>query len=96
MINSIYSNNLSLSYHTSVFFILSLSEALYLRFLVECVNAIYLALHLKHTYTHTPGCTSSSLLFISMFYYVKHESMLYPRVINLTLYPSRIYQRLLS
>ena len=53
MINPFYSNNLSLLYHTSVFSIISWSEAVYWRFLLECVNAIYLILYLTHTHTHT-------------------------------------------
>ena len=71
MINPFYSNKLSLSYHTSLFFI---SEAVYLRFfggMCEC--NIFNFVFKTHILTH--GCTSSSLLFICMFYYVKHETM---------------------
>ena len=72
MINPIYSNNLSLSYHTSVFFIISLSEAVYLGFFGGMCEYNIFGFAFK---THTLGCTSSSLLLISMFYYVIHESM---------------------
>ena len=78
MINPMYSNNLSLLYHTSVFFIISLSEAVYLRFfggMCECNIHVFGFVFKTHIHTHTLGCTSSSLLFICMFYYVKHESM---------------------
>ena len=54
MINPIYSNNLSLSYHTSVFFIISLSEAVYLRFfggMCEC-NIFGFAFK-THIHTHS-------------------------------------------
>ena len=76
MINPIYSNNLSLSYHTSVFFILSLSEAVYLCFfggICEC--NIFGFVFNTQIHTHTLGCSSSSLQFIYMFYYVKHECL---------------------
>ena len=67
MINPIYSNNLSLSYHTSVFFIISLSEAVYLRFLMECVNAIYLVLYLTQTHTHTHSWLFKFIIAICMY-----------------------------
>ena len=54
MINPIYSNNLSLSYHTSVFFIISLSEAVHLRFfggMYEC-NIFGFAFN-THIHTHS-------------------------------------------
>ena len=54
MINPIYSNNLSLSYHTSVFFIISLSEAVYSRFfggMCEC-NIFGFAFK-THIHTHS-------------------------------------------
>ena len=66
MINPFYSNSLSLLCHSSVFFIMSLSEAAYLcSFGGMCECNIYTH---THTHTHTLGCSSSSLLFICMFY----------------------------
>ena len=54
MITPIYSSNLSLSYHTSVFFIISLSEAVYLSFfggMYEC-NIFGFAFK-THIHTHS-------------------------------------------
>ena len=74
MINAFYSN--SLLYHSSVFFINSLSEAVYLcSFCGMCDCNIFIFVFNKHTYTHSLGCSSSSLLFICMLYHVKHECM---------------------
>ena len=75
MITPFYSNNLSLLY-SSVFFIISVSEGVYLRsFGGMCECNIFGFVFNTHTYTHTLGCSSSSLLFICMFYHVKHECM---------------------
>ena len=54
MINPIYSNNLSLSYHTSVFFIISLSEAVYLHFFGGmCEYNIFGFVFKIHIHTHS-------------------------------------------
>ena len=76
MINPFYSNNLSLLCHSSVFFVVSSSKAVYLRSFGEmCECNIFGFVFNIHTYTHIIGCSSSSLLFICMLYYVKHECM---------------------
>ena len=52
MINPFYSNNLSLLYHSSVFYIISLSEAVHLRSfggMFEC--NIFVFVFNTHTYT---------------------------------------------
>ena len=70
MINTFFSK--SLLYHSSVFFIISLSKAVYLCSLGEMFECNIFGFVFN---THTLGCASSSLLFICMFYYVKHECM---------------------
>ena len=72
MINPFYSNNLSLLCHSSVFFIISLSKAVYLRSFGGMFESNIFGFVSN---THTLGCSSSSLLCICMFYYVKHECM---------------------
>ena len=76
MINPFYSNNLSLLCHSSVFSIISLSKAVYLRsFSGMCECDIFGFVFNTHTHTLSLGCSSSSLLLICMFDYVKHECM---------------------
>ena len=65
MINPFYSNNLSLLYHSSVFFIISLSEAVYSHSfggMCECNIFGFVS----NTHTYTLGC-SSSIIAIHMY-----------------------------
>ena len=65
MINPFYINNLSLLCHSSVFFIISLSKAVYLRSLGGmCECNIYGFVFNTHTHIHTHSWLLLLLLFI--------------------------------